>query len=139
VRLWLRAFLSSTHHPLTCRCSLPSSVDVDAHPEVAASFGVRSVPFLTLLRAGAWFSHDHQGEPVPLPPARYEGPLTAGATAAWLANRRASAHGGRVGHTHPAQCSPPHPFLPSSQHGADRGLEAICGRADARDDAAGAG
>jgi hypothetical protein len=61
---------------------------VDAHKEVAASFGVRNVPFVAVLRWGVWFEHDAQtGEPVPLPPERYDGPLSAGATVEWVSNR----------------------------------------------------
>ena len=67
------------------------SVDVDAHRPVAKSFGVRSVPFVTLLRRGAWFAWDDAaGEPVPLPAARFEGALAADAVADWLNNRRAA-------------------------------------------------
>lgn len=66
-------------------------MDVDAHREVAASFGVRSVPFVTLLSRGAWFSHDADGEPVALPAVRYEGPLAAGPTVEWI-NNRCEAH-----------------------------------------------
>lgn len=65
----------------------PRSVDVDAHREVGASFGVRSVPFVTHLARGAWFQHDGNGEPVALPAVRYDGPLAAGPTVEWLNNR----------------------------------------------------
>ncbi len=77
-------------------------MDVDAHPAVAASFGVRSVPFVTLLRRGAWFEHDEQGEPVPLPPERYDGPLAAGPTVEWLNRRRVALLVARParGHSH---------------------------------------
>jgi hypothetical protein len=65
------------------------SVDVDEQRPVAKSFGVRSVPFVALLRHGAWFSWDDAlAEPVPLPAARYEGALQASALAEWLNNRR---------------------------------------------------
>lgn len=66
------------------------SVDVDVHRPVAKSFAVSSVPFVTLLRRGAWFTWDEAaGEPVPLPAARFEGALAADAVAAWLSSRRA--------------------------------------------------
>lgn len=69
------------------------SVDVDAHRPVAKSFGVDSVPFVTLLRRGSWFSWDDAaGEPLPLPAARFEGALAAEAVASWLSNRRAPWH-----------------------------------------------
>ena len=73
-------------------CVLPKrSVDVDAHRPVAKSFGVRNVPFVTLLRHGAWFTWDAAaGEPVPTPATRFEGALAADAVAAWLNNRRVS-------------------------------------------------
>ena len=65
------------------------SVDVDAHGPVAKSFGVSSVPFVTLLRHGASFAWDDAaGEPVPLPATRFDGALSADAVVAWLSNRR---------------------------------------------------
>ena len=69
--------------------ALLCSIDVDAQRPLAKSFGVGSVPFVTLLRPGAWFAWDDAaGEPVPLPAARFEGALAADAVAAWLNNRR---------------------------------------------------
>lgn len=103
----------------TCVCVLTptladqparASVDVDAHKDVAASFGVRSVPFVTLLRRDAWFTHDPAtGEPVPVPPERYDGPLAAGPTAEWVSNRCAQ----RVGQVRPgsAPIALTHPAL----------------------------
>ena len=67
-------------------------VDVDAHRAVAKSFGVRNVPFVTLLRHGDWFVWDDAvGEPVPREARRFDGAITPGALAAWLNNRRARA------------------------------------------------
>ena len=63
---------------------------MDAQRPLAKSFGVSSVPFVTLLQPGAWFAWDDAaGEPVPLPATRFEGALAADAVAAWLNNRRA--------------------------------------------------
>jgi hypothetical protein len=70
------------------RAAWLGSVDVDAHRPVAKSFGVRNVPFVTLLRHGAWFTWDADAqEPVPDAAARYEGVLAAATLAAWLNNR----------------------------------------------------
>lgn len=64
---------------------------MDEHRPVAKSFGVSSVPFVTLLRRGAWFAWDDDaGEPVPTPATRFEGALAADAVAAWLNNRHAA-------------------------------------------------
>jgi hypothetical protein len=68
------------------------SVDVDAHRPVAKSFGVRNVPFITLLRHGAWFTWDEEeGEPLPKHATRYDGVLAAASIAHWLNNRRVRA------------------------------------------------
>ncbi len=61
---------------------------MDAHRPVAKSFGVRNVPFVTLMRPGAWLAWDDAaGEAVAAPASRYDGVLTASALAAWLNNR----------------------------------------------------
>ena len=75
--------------PSDSACTLLCSVDVDAQRPLAKSFGVGSVPFVTLLQPGAWFAWDDAAdEPVPLPATRFEGALAADAVAAWLNNRR---------------------------------------------------
>ena len=58
-------------------------VNIDRHPELAKTFGVRNVPFISVLEPHRWYTI-RNGEMRVRPPVRYEGYLGAPPTIEWV-------------------------------------------------------